>query len=122
MKLRKISLLKKKMDELEALKKKKLEELKRQQGEALQKQAEEQAQLEQQIEQLESVVKQVFTKDALSRYGNIKAAHPERAVQLLVVLGQLIQKGKASQINDVQLKEILRKLDQEKKEFHIKRK
>lgn len=110
------------MDELEELKRKKLEELKKQQEEALQNQAEEQAQLQQQIDQLESVVKQIFTKEALSRYGNIKAAHPEKAVQLLVVLGQLIQQGKIKQINDSQLKEILKKLTPEKKEFKIKRK
>ena len=108
------------MDELEALKRKKLEELQNQQEAALQQLAGEQAQLEQQIEQLEAVVKQVFTKDALSRYGNIKAAHPEKAVQLLVVLGQLIQQGKIKQINDAQLKEILKKLTPEKKDFKIK--
>jgi len=109
------------MDELEELKRKKLEELKNQQEAALQEQAEEQAQLEQQIEQLEMMVKQVFTKEALSRYGNIKAAHPEKAVQVLVVLGQLIQQGKIKQINDAQLKEILKKLTPEKKDFKIKR-
>lgn len=110
------------MDELEALKRKKLEELKNQQVNALQQQAEEQTQFEQQIEQLEVVVKRVFTKDALSRYGNIKVAHPEKAVQVLVVLGQLIQQGKVNQINDTQLKEILKKLTPEKTDFKIKRK
>lgn len=110
------------MDELEALKRKKLEELKNQQVNALQQQAEEQTQFEQQIGQLEIVVKRVFTKDALSRYGNIKVAHPEKAVQVLVVLGQLIQQGKVNQINDTQLKEILKKLTPEKTDFKIKRK
>lgn len=107
------------MDELEALKKKKLEEL--QQAEAMQ-QSQEEAQLQQQIEQLEAVVKQLFTKEALSRYGNLKAAHPEKAIQVLVVLGQLIQQGKIHKINDSQLKEILKQLTPEKKEFKIKRK
>lgn len=109
------------MDELEELKRKKLEELKNQQEAALQQQTGEQAQLEQQIEQLEMMVRQVFTKDALSRYGNIKAAHPKKAVQVLVVLGQLIQQGKIKQINDAQLKEILKKLTPEKKDFKIKK-
>ena len=70
----------------------------------------------------EAVVKQVFTKDALSRYGNIKAAHPEKAIQVLVVLGQLIQQGKVNQINDAQLRELLKKLTPEKTDFKITRK
>ncbi len=110
------------MDELEALKRKKLEELQQEQANALTQQRDQENQLEQQIEQLEMVVKETFTKDALSRYGNIKAAHPEKAVQLLVVLAQLIQQGKIQQINDAQLKEILKKLTPEKKDFKIIRK
>ncbi len=110
------------MDELEALKRKKLEELQKEQANALTHQVEQENQLEQQIEQLEMVVKETFTRDALSRYGNIKAAHPEKAVQLLVVLAQLIQQGKIQQINDAQLKEILKKLTPEKKDFKIIRK
>jgi programmed cell death protein 5 len=105
------------MDELEALKRKKLEEL--QQREALQQQADEEAQVQQQIEQLEAAVKQVFTRDALIRYGNIKAANPEKAVQLLIILGQLIQQGKIQQINDAQLKEILKKVTPDKRDFKI---
>ncbi len=105
------------MDELEELKRKKLEQLKRQQED----QQEEQAQLEGQLQQLESMVKQLFTKDALLRYGNIKAAHPEKATQLVVVLGQLMQSGKVKKINDEQLKQILKQLSQ-KSDFNIKRK
>jgi len=106
------------MDELEEIKKRKLEELQKRQGAQL----EEQAQVQKQIEQLETIVKQIFTKEALSRYGNLKAAHPEKAVQLLVVLGQAIQSGQITQIDDNKLKEILKKLTPEKKEFKIKRK
>ncbi len=109
------------MDELEELKKKRLEELKRQQESAVRGQLQEQAQLQQQIEQLELIVKQIFTKDALQRYGNLKAAHPEKAVQLLVILGQAIQQGQIQQIDDAQLKEILKKLTPEKREFRIKK-
>ena len=110
------------MDELEEIKRKKLEEFKRQQAEGLQSQAEEQVQFQQQIEQLEAVVKQVMTKDALLRYGNIKAAHPEKAMQLLAVLAQLIQQGKIQQINDLQLKDILRQVTPKKREIKITRK
>ena len=110
------------MDELEEIKKRKLEELQKQQGVDLQQQVDEQAQLQQQIEQLEAVVKQLFTKEALIRYGNVKAAHPEKAVQLLVVIGQLMQQGKVQKIDDAQLKEILKQLTPQKKEFKINRK
>ena len=108
------------MDELEELKRRKLEELKIRQAESLQQQSEEQAQLQQQIEQLEAVVKQLFTKDALSRYGNLKAAHPEKAVKILVVIGQMMQQGNIQKIDDNMLIEILKQLTPEKKEFKIK--
>ena len=82
---------------------------------------EEQMQLQQQIQQLEMVVKQKLTKKALERFGNVKAAHPEKAIQLLAVLGQAIQAGQLNEIDDDQLKEILIKITPEKKEFNIKR-
>lgn len=109
------------MDELEDIKKKKLDELKRVQLESLQQQSAEQEQLQQQIQQLEMIVKQALTKEALQRYGNLKTAFPERAVQLLVLLAQAIQSGQISKIDDNTLKEILRKVSPEKKDFKIKR-
>ncbi|HLC95796.1 MAG TPA: DNA-binding protein [Candidatus Nanoarchaeia archaeon] len=95
------------MDELEAIKRRKIEELQRQ---SLQQNMQEQAQIQQQVDQLEAVVKQIFTKDALARYGNVKTAHPEKAIQLLIVIGQLLQSGKVQQITDDQLKEILKQM------------
>ncbi len=82
--------------------------------------SEEQEDFQEKIQQLEMVVKQTLTKEALERYGNIKAASPEKAVQLLVVLGQAIQAGQIQQIDDDKLKEILMQLTPEKKEFKIK--
>jgi programmed cell death protein 5 len=106
------------MDELEEIRKRKLAELQNQQQESLQ----EQQQMQAQLEQLETVVKQFFTKEALERYGNLKAAHQEKAVQLLVVLGQAVQQGQIKEkITDEKLKEILKQLQPEKKEFKIKR-
>lgn len=79
-------------------------------------------QLQQQIQQLELMVKQKLTKKALERFGNVKAAHPEKAIQLLAVLGQAIQTGRIDdQVDDNQLKDILLKITPEKKEFKIKR-
>ena len=108
------------MDELEQIRKRKLEQLQRLQQERIQP-SQEETQLQQQIEQLELIVKQALTKEALQRYGNLKAAHPEKAMQLLVILAQAIQQGQISQVDDKTLKEILIKLTPEKKEFKIKR-
>jgi len=109
------------MDELEEIKKRKLEDLKKAQMEQMQQQASEEEQLKQQIQQLELIVKQALTKEALERYGNLKAAFPERAVQLLVVLAQAIQSGQITKIDDNTLKEILKKISPEKKDIKIKR-
>ena len=111
------------MDELEELKKKKLQQLQQQQEQASHYQAQEEAQLQQQIQQLESVVRDLLSKEALERYGNIKAAHPEKAVKLLVVLGQLAQSGKIqNKVTDDQLKVLLKQMEPKKKEFNIKNK
>lgn len=82
----------------------------------------EKAQLEHQIAQLEAVAKTLLTKEALQRYGNVKAAHPEKAVQLLLVIGQMIHKGNAKKIDDEQLKRMLVMLQPKKKQIKITRK
>ena len=106
------------MNELDELKKKRMEELQKQ---ALQEQ-DERAQFEQQVAQLEAVVKSLFTKEALSRYGNLKAAHPEKAVQLLVAVAQMVQSGKIKKIDDNELKQMLMKLQSKVKQIKITRK
>lgn len=106
------------MPTLEEIKKKKLEELMRLQQEKLQ----EQAQVQQQIEYMEGTVRQFFTKEALARYGNLKAAHAEKAIQLLLILFQAIHKGQIrGKIDDSALKKILEQLTPRKKEIKIKR-
>ena len=109
------------MDELEKIRKKKLEQLQNMQQGNIQNQMQEDAQAQQQIEQLEILVKQKLTREALQRYGNVKAAHPEKAVQLLVILAQAIQQGQIDKVDDTTLKQILIKLTPEKKDFKIKR-
>ena len=109
------------MDELEEIRKRKLDELKKHQVEDTQQQAQEQQQLQQQIQQLEAVVKPALTKEALERYGNLRTAFPDRAVQLLVILAQAIQTGQITKIDDNTLKELLKKITPEKKDFKIKR-
>src|SRR3989344_9261337 len=110
------------MPTLDEVRRKKLEELMRLQQQKAQQQSDEQSQIQQQVGQMESVVRQFFTKDALARYGNLKAAHQEKALQLLVVLFQAIQKGQVKgKIEDALLKKVLEQLAPAKKEFKIKR-
>jgi DNA-binding TFAR19-related protein (PDSD5 family) len=80
-----------------------------------------QAQLQKQLAALESVVKQRMSKEAVARYGNIKAGHPEKAVEVLLILGQAIDGGKISNVSDDLLKQILIKITPRKPEFRITR-
>ncbi|MEK6869090.1 MAG: DNA-binding protein [Nanoarchaeota archaeon] len=109
------------MDELEEIKKRKLQGLRRKRLEDMQQQSQEQEQLQQQIQQLEIMARQVLTKEALERYSNLKTAFPDRAVQLLVILAQAMQSSQITKIDDNTLKELLKRLTPEKKEFKIKR-
>ena len=110
------------MPTLEEIKRKKLEELMRFQQEKLQQQTNEQSQMQQQIEQMEDIVRQFFTKEALARYGSLKTAHHEKALQLLLILFQAIQKGQIQgKVDDSTLKKILEQLTPKKKEIKIKR-
>lgn len=103
------------MDELQEIRKRRLMEFQEQGA------SQENQQLESQLEQLETAVKQFLSKEALQRYGNIKAAHKDKAVQMLVILGQAIQQGKIREkISDKDLKDLLKKLQPEKKEFKIR--
>ena len=102
------------MAELDEIRKRKLEEL--------QLQAQEQAQLQQQIGQMENIVRQFLTKDALVRYGNLKTVHHDKALQLLAILFQAIQKGQLQgKIDDLTLKKILQQITPKKREIKIKR-
>ena len=109
------------MPELDEIRRKKLEELQKLQHQKVQEQAQEEMQMQQQIQQLETIVKQALTKEALERYGNLKAAYPDKAVQLLVILAQALQQGHIQKIDDNTLREILKKISSKKKNIRIKR-
>lgn len=65
---------------------------------------------------------EVLTPEARSRLANIKIAKPEYAVQIENLLIQLAQSGQLKQeISDAQLKQILGKISEKKKEFRIRR-
>lgn len=109
------------MDELEEIRRKKIEEMRQRYNQQTMQQAQEEDQVQQQLSQIEAVVRQRLTKDALSRYSNIKAADPEKAVQLLLLLAQLLQSGRLRMIDDNMMKDILLKAAPKKREMKIKR-
>lgn len=106
------------MNELEEIRRRRMEEMQQRYSE----QAQQEEQVQQQLQQIESIIKQRMTKEALQRYSNIKAADPDRAAQLLLLLAQFLQTGKLSIIDDETLKEILVKVNPKKREMKIKRK
>jgi DNA-binding TFAR19-related protein (PDSD5 family) len=88
--------------------------------EEIQQQVNEQVELQKQIQQLENSVKPYLSKEAVSRYSNLKAAHPDKAVQALLVVLQAIQSGGLKGIkSDEMFKNLLLQLKQPKKEFRI---
>jgi programmed cell death protein 5 len=106
------------MSELDEIRKRKLEELQQRQGE----QNSQEMQAKQELAQIEAVVKQHMTKDALQRFGNIKSADHEKAMQLCIVIAQLLQQGRLATVDDAILKQILVQLAPKKRDFTITRK
>ncbi|MEM4268154.1 MAG: DNA-binding protein [Candidatus Woesearchaeota archaeon] len=104
-------------EELEALRQKRMQEL---QEQTIKKYNEE-AQIKQQIELLETTVKSKLTKEAIERYYNIKAANPEYALQVLLMLARTVQIH-GGVIDDKKFREFLQKVVPKKREIKIIRK
>ena len=95
------------MDTLDDIRRRKLSEFAAQTHQHREKEVEAQ----QQLAQLETAVKTMLSPDALSRYGAIKAAHPETAAQVVMVITQLAQRGQLrGMVDDVLMKRILSEL------------
>ena len=110
------------MNDIDEIRKRKLAELQHSLSEQVQKQRAEEVELSQQVEQMEAVVKQRLSGEALTRFGAYKTAFPEQSIRLIVVLYQLIVSKQPRQITDDNLKMILRELQPEKREIKITRK
>lgn len=106
-------------DELEQIRQKRMMELQNQ----LQAQQQDQ-QMQEQVEQQKQVIlKKILTPEARSRLANLSLAKPEFAQNIELQLIQLSQMGRLqSQITDAQLKDMLQKLVQRKRETKIERK
>ena len=86
--------------ELDELKKKRMNQL---------KQAE--AEMAQQIEEIEGAVKAHLTKEALQRYGTLKLAHPETATQLMIAVAQALESGRLKgMLTEEQIVSVLKQL------------
>ena len=109
------------MNEIDEIKRRKIEELQRKILEKQNSELKEQIELNQQIEMLENIAKQYLSKEAISRYGNLKAAHPDVAIQAIAVIAQAAGQIK-EKISDDQFKNILKQMQKPKKEFKILRK
>jgi len=105
-------------EDIEELRRKKMLELQARAAEA-----QRQEELRRQYEvQKKLALQQILTPDARSRLANIRAAKPEFAEQIEIQLIQLAQSGRiSSQITDAQLKEILRRVQDKKRDIKIRR-
>ena len=83
---------------------------------------EEKAKLQEQISALESLARQWMTAEAISRYGALKAAYPERALQVAALIAQLAEQRQLKEkLGDAELKALLAHLQAPKKETKIRR-
>lgn len=105
-------------DELEALRKRRMLELQRRLAEEQQ-----QSQVEQQVEiQKQAILRRILTSDARQRITNLKMVKPQFAAQLELQLIQLAQQNRISiPMTDEQLKEILTKLQSQRRDIKIRR-
>lgn len=109
------------MDALEEIRQRKLEQLQQAQKDQMLDSQREHAEFQQKVDMLEQFVKSRLTKDALMRYSNIKIADPDKAIQLLAILGQMFQTHKGT-VDDGQLREILLTITPARRETKITRK
>jgi len=105
-------------EELEYLRKRRLTEYQRALAEEQRK-----AQVEQQVEsQKQALLRAILTPEARQRLTNIKMVKPEFAEQLEMQLIQLAQAGKLrSPMTDAQLREILTRLQPQRRDIKIRR-
>lgn len=105
-------------EEMEELRRRRLLELRQRLAQEQQR-----IQAQQQIEmQKQTVLRRILTADARRRLTNLKMVKPEFAEQLELQLIQLAQQGRIElPIDDGQLKEILTRLQSQRRETQIRR-
>ena len=108
------------MSDLDELRAKRIREL-----EMMQQQSSAQNQLEEQIKsqevekQIKHIMSKIMSPEAQSRLANIRLARPDFARQIEVLLIQLYQGGRLTELTDDQFKELLKKIAGGKRESKI---
>lgn len=74
----------------------------------------EQAKIQESLAMLESIAKKKMTREAISRYGNLKIAHPQLALKAIMAIAQATSSGMQDMIDDDKFKEILREINKQK--------
>lgn len=78
--------------------------------------------LQKQIQFLENTIRQYLSKEALTRYFTIKSTNPQFAIQVLAFIHQAAtQKHIKNRISDDEFKDLLKRLQEPKKEFRIRK-
>ncbi|MEK6947634.1 MAG: DNA-binding protein [Nanoarchaeota archaeon] len=78
---------------------------------------EENEKLKKQILEMENMAKQYLSQEALVRFGSLKSAHPEKALQVSAVICQLVNEGHIKNvINDQQFKDLLVRIEPENRQ------
>lgn len=79
-------------------------------------------QIAEQVLVLEQIAKKAMTKEAISRYGNLKMAHTELAIKSIAIIAQAIQTNQIKEkVTDEQYKELLKEINTGKKQFTFKK-
>lgn len=105
-------------EELEELRRRRIRELQQRDSQE-QREAEAQEQMER---AKQTLLRRVLAPEARQRLANLKMVKPEFASQLELQLIQVAQSGRIDlPIDDAKLKEMLRKLQSDKKEIQIRR-
>ena len=108
-------------DELEEIRQKKMEQLKEQQG-GQESQEAQQARQEQAEAQKKAILRQHLTDGARKRLNSVKMSKPDFGEQVERQVIALAQSGRVQgQIDEEQMKELLRELKPDSQSFNIRR-
>ncbi len=78
--------------------------------------------IQQQVAAMETIAKQHLSSEAITRYGALKSAHPQKAIQVIAVIAQLVQQNQIQEkLTDAQFKQLLQHLEPQKRETKITR-
>ncbi len=85
-----------------------------------QTEVEEKRKIQEKILEIENLAKKFMSTEAILRYSTLKHAHPEKALQSIAFIAQLGSENKIKEIiSDQQYKQLLMRLEPEKKETKI---